>query len=209
MNIPTLRIAPNGEEITRELLKTLQRNYKRTAPSPGEENCSKPSKEIIRELLQTCKEITRELLQTQRETNRNLLKLENLPGNCFKPDEEVTRELLQTRRRKLPETSPSPVKKLPENCFKPVKILSEKCFKPGEEITRQLFQTRRKELSKPGKEITRKIFKGNYQRKLKNVKESSLTFWSLSLIELLENYQRTAPKQRRDLQESLIYSKNA
>ncbi|CAG8478497.1 27991_t:CDS:10 [Gigaspora margarita] len=84
----------------------------------------------------------------------------------------------------------------------------EKCSKPGEEITKQLFQTRRRELSKPGEEITRKIFKENYLRKLKNVEESSLTFWSLSLMELLENYQRAAPKQRRDLQESLIYSKS-
>ncbi|CAG8792664.1 9048_t:CDS:2, partial [Gigaspora margarita] len=30
-----------------------------------------------------------------------------------------------------------------------------------------------------------------------NSEESSLTFWSLSLIELPENYQRTAPKRRR------------
>ncbi|CAG8827384.1 5851_t:CDS:2, partial [Gigaspora margarita] len=87
--------------------------------------------------------------------------------------------------------------------------LPENSSKISKKPTREQLLTCKENYQRITPNLAKKIINGNlleaetksswFLTPENNSEESSSTFWSLSLIELPENYQRTAPKRRRTL----------
>ncbi|CAG8716188.1 12403_t:CDS:2, partial [Ambispora leptoticha] len=112
--------------------------------------------------------------------------------------QETYQRTAQTQQRKLrKKSSKSDEKNYKRKSPNPTKKLeaeTELDSKPDEETNGNLLEAEAKsELASYSGEQLQDV-KENYQRTTRNFEESSLTFWSLSLIELPENYQRTALK---------------